>query len=158
MEMDIFRKNVLFTGQICPELQKQEIQLMEYAAEFNSKGIRSKTIFSTISSLKDLEGKDPKIQESLKRIDDFIYLFSEFLEQEFSLTYEGLIPTIEYVAPYVGGVKYSYGKPTAFSFPKVELVRKYIDLTIYSEIKSLFIYNNYSNSSINLWRKIQMNL
>ena len=156
--MNIFTQKELFTGQICPDLVQKELKRMRQNLTPHPEEDSRKTIFNSISWLEDSARENPELLESVKKMDDYVYLFSEFLQQEFSLRYEELIPTIEYVAPYAGGIKYEYKMPNAFRLPSHILKSKKINLKILSDIKSLFVYNS-SGTAFVKWlkkRKLQI--
>lgn len=47
----------------------------------------------------------PNLRTKLENMDCLVLLYSEFLQHSFGITYEELAPTIEYISPFVGGLK-----------------------------------------------------
>jgi len=48
-----------------------------------------------------------ELKDKIRRMDNFVGLFSEFLTQKFNINYDDLAPTREFVCPYAGAVKAS---------------------------------------------------
>jgi len=47
------------------------------------------------------------LKDKIRRMDEFVSLFSIFLQDEFGIQYDELAPTREFVCPYAGGVRMS---------------------------------------------------
>lgn len=98
------------------------------------------------------EAKEREVLNKLKRIDSFVFLFSMFLTNNFSIAYDELIPTIEYVSPFAGGIKFNYELPHAFALTHRDLQRKRIQLDNPSELRSLIVHNKGSGAFVR-WLK-----
>lgn len=58
-----------------------------------------------------------QVQETVTKIqnlDNFVMIYSEFLQRSFGIAYEELIPIFEYVCPYAGGIMLSPISSTQF--------------------------------------------
>lgn len=69
---------------------------------------RSKSREMTQSQTQNLEaGDSSEFINKVSNLDEFVMIFSNFLSESFSIQYEELSPTLEFVCPYAGGVKMS---------------------------------------------------
>jgi hypothetical protein len=60
------------------------------------------------SQKQNLELKNlSEFRNKVSNLDEFVMIFQNFLEESFSIQYEELSPTLEFVCPYAGGVKMS---------------------------------------------------
>lgn len=124
--------------------------------------LASESVSRNTDNNNDVEGQDTDVIAHIKRVDDFVYLFATFLEAEFAMQYEDLIPTIEYVGLFCGGFEFTYELPHICDFSQnlknsedslklsnlqiAEYVKKQKEILLNrpSEIASLIIQNKKS--------------
>ena len=140
LSLKIFTQSELFQGNVSPRKEK-----LNYKENISENIIQN-------SKNNDKEVKEAEMLENLKKMDNYVLLFSMFLTSNFSLTYDELIPTIEYVTKYAGGIKFSYELPHAFTLGKKDLERKRIQLNNPSELRSLIVHNKGSGAFVR-WLK-----
>lgn len=136
LSLKIFSQKELFDRSVSP--RKDNIINKENISENVSRNIT--------------ETKDGEMLSKFKKVDNFVLLFSTFISSDFSITYEELIPTIEYVSPFAGGIKFNYELPHAFTLTNKDLQRKRIQLDNPSELRSLIVHNKGSGAFVR-WLK-----
>lgn len=150
--MKILTQKELFEGEISLN-QGLQLGSQEYQTQIESQpqnpGLKQHVI---LKEGDDVTSPDEEAIFKIKRMDKFVALYSEFLETEFSLTYEELSPTIEYVSAFVGGVKFNYKLPSAFRYTKEELHKRRINLSRPNEITSLLVHNKCAGTLVR-WLK-----
>lgn len=153
--MKIFTQKELFEGEISlsqdTSLGTQEYQSASKPQVHNTQisGLKKEII---VNNGDDVSSPDEQTILKIKRMDSYVLLFSEFLEKEFSLSYDELSPTIDYVSTFVGGVKFNYKLPQAFKYTKEEIVKRRLHLCKPSEVASLLVHNKGTGSLVG-WLK-----
>jgi len=74
------------------------------------------TNISVINSFSE-EEKQARLNvltDKIRRMDNFVALFSNFLKESFNINYDDLAPTREFICPYAGGVKLSLNANNKF--------------------------------------------
>lgn len=87
-------------------------ELVQY--EFENENLLSQGRSSEIhdisqsdQNLQEVEAQREVLKGKIKKMDQFVTLFSIFLQEEFGIQYDELEPTREFVCPYAGGVRMS---------------------------------------------------
>jgi hypothetical protein len=93
---------------------KQIVNLEDAATSNNRLDPNSSATITTGINKTDVSNQNFDLMKSVKRRDNFVSLISGFLESEYSLTYDKLIPTLEFVSSYVGGITFKDNLPHAF--------------------------------------------
>ena len=153
--MNIFTQKELFEGELSlnqdATLRVQEYQPTDKSQHHDTQisGLKKEVI---VNKGDDVISPDEQTILKIKRMDSYVLLFSEFLEKEFSLSYDELSPTIDYVSTFVGGVKFNYKLPQAFKYTKEEIVKRRLHLCNPSEVASLLVHNKGTGSLVG-WLK-----
>lgn len=153
LSLKIFSQKELLVGNINPTQTETAI---DQENQHPNPGSSNTVNHTVVNGQKpgDVTLKNQEAMYKLKRMDSYVYLFSDFLKSEFSISYEELVPTLEFVNPYCGGTRFNYVLPHAFTYQYRELARKRIYLDNPSEIMSLIVHNNGSSPLVR-WIKAQ---
>lgn len=144
LSMKVFCQKELFDGTINPfkgkEITgKENISSNLLVEKSEAKDTNDLTQLTTCDNEGIRENRDALAV--LKKVDNYVLLFSEFLQSEYSISYEELVPTIEYVSPFVGGIRFNFELPQAFTLSKRDLLRKRIHLQSPADLQSLLVHN-----------------